>query len=293
MNSVKPLVFISCGQYNKHEVELGQEVVRLIRDETSFEAYFAEQQNTLEGLSSNILSALKRATAFIGIMHHRGEITTPSGDTIIRGSVWIEQEIAIAAFIQTALARQLEVVLYLQRGITREGIREQLRLGPIEFENASEVVADLRLRIGRWSLAPVNTSSLTAETSYELQHPYNGSYHPYKFSVELINNSTTLVDVWQIDLWFPSVYIEGSDPAQPYVRYTKSEMDYSPPDRRLWPGRRLKVFEIDYYINLKNWPGQSGWPNATHVLLPIRVLVSSADAPLWEREISPKDVQNY
>ena len=67
----KPVVFISCGQCTADEIALGNEVERFIREETPFEPYFAEQQNTLEGLVSNILSALHRAAAFIGIMHHR------------------------------------------------------------------------------------------------------------------------------------------------------------------------------------------------------------------------------
>ncbi len=99
----KPVIFISYGQSNPDEIALGNEVERFIREEAPYEPYFAEQQNTLEGLVSNILSALRRAEAFIGIMHHRGTISTPNGDTVIRGSVWIEQELAICAFAQYVL----------------------------------------------------------------------------------------------------------------------------------------------------------------------------------------------
>ncbi len=55
-------------------------------------------------------------------MHHRGTMVTPSGDTVTRGSVWVEQELAICAFTQHVLDRRLEVALYLQRGISHEGI---------------------------------------------------------------------------------------------------------------------------------------------------------------------------
>src|ERR1700741_1238528 len=143
----KPLVFISCGQYTDDEIALGQDVERLVRDESPYDAYFAEKQNTLDGLSSNILAGLGRASAFIGIMHHRGDIATPSGDIVKRGSGWVEQEVAIAAFIQNALARRIDVALSLQRGITREGIRSQLRLAPVEFDTGADVLNDLRTRL--------------------------------------------------------------------------------------------------------------------------------------------------
>ena len=109
-----PLVFISCGQFTEEEISLGKAVEALIRDETSFDAYFAEQQNSLEGLTTNILSNLNGTSGFIAIMHHRGEFDTPNG-YVIRGSVWIEQEIAIAAFIQHVLRRRIEGALYMQR----------------------------------------------------------------------------------------------------------------------------------------------------------------------------------
>jgi hypothetical protein len=146
----KPLVFVSCGQSNAEEIQLGVAIADLIHRETDCEAYFAEQQNTLEGLVSHILASLGRAAGFIAVMHHRGEVRTPAG-VVVRASIWVEQEIAIASFIQHVLQRNIEVVLYTQRGITREGIREQLRLKPIEFEQSEEVIEDLRTRIRTWT----------------------------------------------------------------------------------------------------------------------------------------------
>ncbi len=96
---------------------------------------------------------VRQATAFIGIMHHRGTIKTPSGKEVTRGSVWVEQELAICAFARHVLNRQIEVAFYLQRGISREGIRSQLRLKPIEFEKDSDVLEDLRSRIVDWKLS--------------------------------------------------------------------------------------------------------------------------------------------
>jgi hypothetical protein len=93
-------------------------------------------------------------------MHHRGTIVTPGGEAVTRGSVWVEQELAICAFAQHVLDRQLAVVLYLQRGISREGIRSQLRLRPVEFDTVNDVLANLRKQVGEWKLLVVSTAPL-------------------------------------------------------------------------------------------------------------------------------------
>jgi hypothetical protein len=158
----QPLVFISCGQFSDEERSLGKSVEKAIRELTGFDAYFAENQNSLQGLSENIFNSLKRASGFVAIMHHRGRVTTPSG-VHTRGSVWIEQEIAIAAFLRFLTGRDIPVILYLQVGaegdeIRREGIREQLRLDPIAFRTSEEMLRDLRERIKAGRLHPPQTT---------------------------------------------------------------------------------------------------------------------------------------
>jgi len=84
-------------------------------------------------------------------MHHRGDVHTPNGRHV-RGSVWIEQEIAIAAFVAAIQDKDIPVILYVQKGIRREGVRDFLILNTVEFEEDSEVVTDFesRLRGGRF-----------------------------------------------------------------------------------------------------------------------------------------------
>ena len=84
-------------------------------------------------------------------MHHRGTVTTPDGE-IVRASVWIEQEIAIAAFIQQMLGRKIEVQLYIQEGIAREGMRDKLLLNAYTFKQNQEVLDHLKQRIAKWVL---------------------------------------------------------------------------------------------------------------------------------------------
>src|SRR6266849_3328219 len=103
-SSEKPIIFVSCGQVTDQERELGRSVCKLVEELTSYSPYFAESQTSLEGLTKNILGALDRAAGLIAIMHPRGSVTFPGGHTQTRASVWIEQEIAIAAFMTQVLA---------------------------------------------------------------------------------------------------------------------------------------------------------------------------------------------
>lgn len=289
----KPLIFISCGQASPEEIELGKAIETLIRAETPYDAYFAEQQNTLDGLVANILSALERAAALVAVMHHRGTITTPKGTSITRGSPWVEQEVAIAAFIQHVLKRRIEVALYLQRGITREGIRSQLRLAPIEFDTTDEVLQDLRTRIRTWDLSSPLPRALVPEWRFKLLPGYTGERHVYSFIVELVNNGPAIVTDWRAELIFPSEYLENVDRSEAFHTITTSDRDFSSEAGRIFPGGRLQVFSIRYVVTHSNWPDDPGWPGRPHIAPSVKVRVFAGNSPPIEEEISMRQLNNF
>lgn len=127
----KPVVFVSCGQYSEAEQTLGRGICALIRElRPDVEPYFAQDQSTSEGLSNHILKALFGSAGFICVMHQRGKLNTPEGNTITRGSVWVEQEIAITTFMNQVLGRSIPTFYYRQAGVGLEGIRSVLLLNP-------------------------------------------------------------------------------------------------------------------------------------------------------------------
>ena len=207
-----------------------------------------------------------------------------------RGSVWIEQEVAICAFAQHVLGRQIDVLLYLQRGISREGVRSQLRLKPIEFDTPSDVLADLRKQVVGWKLTAVTTAPLIARWESKLQSDYTGERHEYKLSVELYNNSNALIDQWKVELWFPSAFIENADHSQPFVYQSDADTNYSGDTKRIWPGGRLPVFTVSYVVTGANWPG---WRGAPRDGPKVRIRVSSAIAQPGEEEIPIMDIQEF
>jgi hypothetical protein len=159
LSSQQPIVFISCGQYTDEERAIGWGISTLIEKYTDYVPYFAEEQHSFEGLSDSIIAGLHQMSGMVVIMHKRGQVTTPEG-TIERGSVWVEQEIAIAASLQQ-LGHSITVRAYLARGIAREGLRQLLHLNPVEFSSNDEVLEHFEglLRTGRFVLATPEPSA--------------------------------------------------------------------------------------------------------------------------------------
>jgi hypothetical protein len=139
--SARRRVFISCGQSNPDEIALGQRIATAVTERTGLEGYFAQNQQSLDGLTREVLNCIHNAAGFIAVMHRRDQL--PGNPPAFRGSVWVEQEIAIAAFIVQSLGLRLPSRAYVQRGIRREGVRGFILLNPTEFETSSEVIEDL------------------------------------------------------------------------------------------------------------------------------------------------------
>ena len=128
LNSAGGVVFVSCGQVTEQERRLGDGVCGLIRELTPHDPYFADRQSSLEGLTKNILGALDRAIGMIAIMHPRGTVTFNDATGLkeqTRASVWIEQEIAIAAYMTQVLKQPINVAAFIHTDIWREGMRDR------------------------------------------------------------------------------------------------------------------------------------------------------------------------
>src|SRR6266852_2410040 len=150
MSEPKRTVFISCGQFLESEKTLGKKVAELVAVLTPFEGYFAENQSSLEGVTESILGRLYDSVGFIAIMHYRGAVTVQDR-TITRASVWIEQEIAIAAFMGQFLKRPLRTVSYYQEGIQLEGVRQFILLNAKPFRTTEDVLRDLEAVLPTWT----------------------------------------------------------------------------------------------------------------------------------------------
>lgn len=202
-------VFISCGQYTDEEKELGKRVCDLVTKSTSFEGYFAQNQTTLKTLSENVLRRLYESVGLIAIMHHRGKI---EGRDVIRASVWIEQEIAMATLMEQVLGRRLHVALFIQHGMAIEGIRQQIQLNPIEFANNDEVIAQLGELLPTWS-RPLYVSDEERQKmadSVMLSIKTDNGHHRY-YTIQVENHSKHDLDIKCISLWSKNQTAKFSD----------------------------------------------------------------------------------
>jgi hypothetical protein len=149
-----PTVFISCGQYTLKEIRLGKALAVEVTANTACPGYFAENQNTLENLTSHIFNAINNCAGLVAVLHRRGQLTLPNGSSQVRASIWIEQEIAIAAFLAQVHKRQFPIAVYIQKGIKREGVREQLRIDAIEFDDEAEVIEHFKQLVATGQFKP-------------------------------------------------------------------------------------------------------------------------------------------
>jgi hypothetical protein len=132
-------VFISCGQRTAQEIELGEAIGTLVKRTTGWDAYFAQNQNSVDGVTESILRALHKARAFIAVLHRRDQIS----DGVFRASVWVEQEIAIVAFMKQVMGEAISARAYAHKDIRLEGLRGFILLNAKPFEQNEELLTDL------------------------------------------------------------------------------------------------------------------------------------------------------
>jgi len=131
-NYLKPRVFISCGQ-RKNSPEAG--IAEKVRDKLrkmGYEPYLAIEEQSLKGLNENIFKNLSTADYFLFIDFKREQFANRSE---YRGSLYCNQELAIAAYIELD-----NVIAFQQNGLKdRDGMIGAMQLNPIPFKNRGQI----------------------------------------------------------------------------------------------------------------------------------------------------------
>lgn len=228
------LIFVSCGQSTAAERDLGKQIARLVEGTTGCKAYFAENQTSFEGVTENVLKRLHAAAGFIAVMHPRGLVSNPNDSNAsswVRGSVWVEQEIAIAAFISQVLDRHIEVRAYVHETIEREGLRDKLHLNPTTFRNDTEILDDLKVFLPEWrALTRQHKESLSLKANIKhRQVPIpggGGDDERFQLLVSVENDGEKDVSDFRLTVDFPERFhdegnharrVQSREPG--YVRY--------------------------------------------------------------------------
>jgi len=249
-----PVIFVSCGQVTNDEKKLGADVCNLIRKLTPYEPYFAENQATLEGVSENILCAMDRSAGIVAIMHPRGEVSSPEGNKHTRASVWIEQEIAIAAFLTQVRDRQLPILAYVHANIKREGLRDKLILNAQSFESNEEILKHLEATLPTWRVDPLETGPPVEMTIAYAKPMCSEDHHNYRLKVSLRNTGTAIIDGYHLDVFFPTGLLPKDRPHPFEIRSTAAGSLFRVSTNEnqinaLFPDDTSTPLNIDYYVD--------------------------------------------
>jgi hypothetical protein len=233
----KPFIFVCCGQFTEAEKRLGKQIVSLVKTVTGLDAFFAEEVQDLNGLDSNILGALHECAGFITVMHPRGRILRPDGSEHVRASVWIEQEIAIATYIQRVEKLELPVIAFIHRSVGREGIRDLLHLNPISFTDESDVLAALHDRLEKWKGLPATGLRVRLQS---VNANYQEGHRIRRLEVILVNDSNQSISKLHAMVSLPAAIlahwsatypaeVKSADPHYRCFRFDERSTDPIPP----------------------------------------------------------------
>lgn len=138
-------VFISCGQRTEREIGIGKLVEDYFKS-NKFETYFAERVHSSEALTENIFKFLRQSEYFVFIDFKREKINEEE----FRGSLFVNQEIAIATFLR------LQGIGFCEKGTKREGILNYHIYNEFPFEDGTEIIEILKKETKKWDISSVN-----------------------------------------------------------------------------------------------------------------------------------------
>lgn len=139
MELAKARVFISCGQRNDREKDIGLACKNYF-ESRGFASYFAEEVHSLEALTENIFRHLRSSEYFVFIDFKREQLP----DGTFRGSVFVNQEIAIAAFLE------IEPAGFHETEVMREGVIQHLIANPTYFDDKDDLLEKLHESTKEW-----------------------------------------------------------------------------------------------------------------------------------------------
>lgn len=143
----KPTIFISSGLRTGPELDLANELCDVVREVTSFEPWCAGNLTELRSLASRIYDGLAECEGLISVLHRRTDRGAGTGP----GPLWVEQELAIAAFLHEHLGKPMRVLRYAEEGVERAGLRTLVPDNLVSFREPHEVIDHARRELPSWT----------------------------------------------------------------------------------------------------------------------------------------------
>jgi hypothetical protein len=195
MAEVQARVFLSSGQIEgTPEVDLVRDLQGRLTDEFKFRVTVGTGTNATTGVAAEVFRRLREAEYFILVDFARGTVTgePPDGATFRRGSLFSEQELAVAIF------RGLRYLVFQEEGMPRrDGILRHVASDPVFFNRRNlveTVIGRVREEVdsGRWDPAWRNELSLSRQhrgpdTPSWVRYGDEGKLNSKYFHVEVEN----------------------------------------------------------------------------------------------------------
>jgi hypothetical protein len=154
---------------------------------------------------------------------------------LVPATKWIEQEIAIATYIQRVEKRQLPIIAFKHVLVSREGIRDLLHLNPIEFTDEAEVLTALPALLEKWRSLKPSGIEIKLESSPTGQS--QDGHVIRRFEVILVNDTNERITQYDCTIRLPAgilkhwggthmTEVKKGDPAWRYFRFTET---HNPP----------------------------------------------------------------
>ena len=133
MSASATKIFVSCGQRTEQERKIAEALQAKLRS-LAYETYVAIEEQTTEALADNIFRNLSTSEYFLFIDFRREKVAGDDGGTFYRGSLFSNQELALAKFLR------LEILPFREKEVKSEGIVPFIQLNPTIFDDREELV---------------------------------------------------------------------------------------------------------------------------------------------------------
>jgi hypothetical protein len=140
-------IFLSCGQNPEYDEP---RFVQLIKNKVISlgfeEPYVAVHRQSSRSIRENVFKQLQESDYFIWIDFKREEYKDRHGNVMSRGSLFTNQELALASFLE------MEIMLFQEEGVRRDGMLSAIQGNATSFSDRNEL-PDMRPGPGFYDLA--------------------------------------------------------------------------------------------------------------------------------------------
>ncbi len=153
---MKSRVFVSCGQRDDDEKRVGREVCALL-EERGFSAYLAIDVQTILEINGGIIRELKNSDCYLFVNFPRELVRNSNGQDFHRGSLFSNQELAIAYALQFA-----KLLIVNQKDVKPEGMLGYIGVNTETFNNQGDCVDVVKRALDRAGWTPDYSRRLRA-----------------------------------------------------------------------------------------------------------------------------------